>query len=1288
MQRINKLVSIFIAICLMTAIGINDSMISVALADAPEQSETVKINNNVIDNSELNVRVVKQIDGEQTMIFKGKLKDYDNGAWIHMDFSDTQFAAIFIWDDINDEMVYIIPASAEVINDGENISADTTKIMSVEASDESEDYRIKQAIIKNSNDVIIHDCTTNGKLDSVTLVKNTSENKSAKLYAALYNGSVLENLKIVDVPGNGTAGSEIVCDVNLPFETITENHHVRIMLWDGDNSMRPLVDPYDTNIIITDYVYSNTIQTVNQTDEYSFSVPADGYYRISFDGNSGITASLFHSSSSESSIASLTSSYMECSLAADEMYKLKVTGTRMGVYNFKIERIAVPSGNVLQVGVGKDKTISHEYGIETFTFTPTQTATYNLYISSDKIYPTIKIINSSDNEIVYEDNLTYKSNVSTGAELTANEVYTIKIKSRKDYTGDFSIKARMGKAVLASDGTVNITGKFNTASNERLGIIALNPNGSVEYIAQAKSGANGNISTEVKIDQTKSGTHSIVINSANSDLGMVLDVNVGNNISEKDYDFWTETDISGLSASISYSASKLTASSEITSAAEISNTSSSEKVITVFNIIYDSAENIVETSSVSDSVKANSTRKIEKQKKMPDTVTGYKWKTFVWLGNGNYRNSMRPICASKEINTSDTTTTAAESENASMTDEISEEYIEREFTLNGQTKKLDTSEIAGKLDLSGSATVSNEDVEYNGAGVEYSYKIKHNGVYNSTILPGTNEIEFYFKNTNSKEVSFIPYVWLVSINNDTLDEKYIQLGDYITLAPGEGTTTPWIHSMVLEDDYNLQLLYGDMLDLLFHMDFKGIIRFIPYVDAIAPLVFNKAGNGKFIYCNNPEAIDEEKLSDNPSTPQLLLSEKAAGEGSYSLMAEHNNQVPQEVYLDVQFFSGNYAKIKINALGVQRPDGVSWACAEAYSDYMQLNFAASAGYEVSYFSNDNAEFELNASKPTVWLSDLYESIYSKSYPTLPAKKGNYYRCVYIIVDFEIISGAADINIAAYRNRASHSDYCDEGTYYWDRMHKGISDSLPRVTSNLVLTFNDDIADGTAVPFKVFNSYNPYGYQTDFWVTNLNPQSDAWVNDECAESDMLDFVYNDGKKSWYFGNSVPESKKDYNWHFDTIHGDYKYPVVGKTWIGDSSNGYWGYNASTEIPSNHIPNDVLTLSPAQSNTEITSFDLACSLGNYSVQTVYNLVLINLGTRTRRFEYWLNTNSNNMIYVHKDSGDITEYFAKGENNGDQRMTYMDVAPTSVEYITIMEILPTGNAGGMKNRFIITSAN
>jgi len=257
-----------------------------------------------------------------------------------------------------------------------------------------------------------------------------------------------------------------------------------------------------------------------------------------------------------------------------------------------------------------------------------------------------------------------------------------------------------------------------------------------------------------------------------------------------------------------------------------------------------------------------------------------------------------------------------------------------------------------------------------------------------------------------------------------------------------------------------------------------------------------------------------------------------------------------------------------------------------------------------------------------------------------------------------------------------------------MHKGISDTGAHVEANLFITLSDDVADDTWLPIRVFNQYNPYGFETTEWVTNLNPQSDSNVKDTCAESDMSAFVYNDGKKSWYFGVSVPESQRDYNWYFDTTHGDNKMQVISKTWIETDYGGHWQYTTNPEIPSNHIPNDLLSLSPHQSDTEITSFDLACSLGNYSVQTVYYLALINLGENTRRVEYWLNTNSNNMIYVYQDNSGFVDYFAKGENNGDQRMAYIDVPPASVEYMTIMEVLPTGNPGGMNNRFVITSAN
>jgi len=496
--------------------------------------------------------------------------------------------------------------------------------------------------------------------------------------------------------------------------------------------------------------------------------------------------------------------------------------------------------------------------------------------------------------------------------------------------------------------------------------------------------------------------------------------------------------------------------------------------------------------------------------------------------------------------------------------------------------------------------------------------------------------------------------------------------------------------MVLDNDYNLQLIYGDVIDLLNYMDFKGVIRFIPYTDTITPIVFNKSKDRKFIYCNNPEAIFEEQLlSDNPTAAQLLFSEKGAGVGKYTLMAEHNNQLSEPITVDVQFFTANYAKIKITALGVQVPENVRWACAEAYSDYMQLNFARSSGYSVPSFYE--VEFVLNNENSSKWLSDIYELIYDKSYPRIKAKD-TYFYCEYIIMDFEILEGAADINIAAYRNKYNQSPYCEDGKYYWDRMHKGISDTAARVETNLFITLSDEVNDGTVIPVRVYNQYNPYGFQTSEWITNLNPQSDPYQNpdtgfsvrDMCAESDMIAFVYNDNKKSDFYGDAVPEEKKDYNWHFDTMHGDNKLPVVSKTWI--ESGGYWQYITNSEIPSNHIPNDILNLSPYQSATDITSFDLACSLGNYSVETYYNMYVFNLGSNTRTFEYWLETNSNNMLLFYLPSQGYIKSKCKGENNGKECIFSLEINPGDFEHFVIMEVLPTGNSGGMRNSFRVTS--
>ena len=243
-----------------------------------------------IDNSNLNVKVIKQKGDTETVVYTGPLGNYSDGLWNYTDFSEIQFLVIFDWNGPSDEALYIMPIDDEdlqistednIVNQSDEVTSSpqsSSNIVPVDVTSYDETYSIKQAIIKNSDDVIVYDCESNGKLESVTLVKHTSDTIPAKMFVALYNGGVMENMQMVDVVGTGGENSEIVCNVNMTLGTITDNHYIKIMVWDGFNSMRPLVDAYNTSIITTDYVYNNTIQAAGQIDSYSFSVNKDGYY--------------------------------------------------------------------------------------------------------------------------------------------------------------------------------------------------------------------------------------------------------------------------------------------------------------------------------------------------------------------------------------------------------------------------------------------------------------------------------------------------------------------------------------------------------------------------------------------------------------------------------------------------------------------------------------------------------------------------------------------------------------------------------------------------------------------------------------------------------------------------------------------------------------------------------------------------------------------------------------------------------------------------------------------------
>ena len=85
------------------------------------------------------------------------------------------------------------------------------------------------------------------------------------------------------------------------------------------------------------------------------------------------------------------------------------------------------------------------------------------------------------------------------------------------------------------------------------------------------------------------------------------------------------------------------------------------------------------------------------------------------------------------------------------------------------------------------------------------------------------------------------------------------------------------------------------------------------------------------------------------------------------------------------------------------------------------------------------------------------------------------------------------------------------------------------------FHNTYKDGEYIKNKVFNQYQPDGYVTDAWCTNLNPQDDIWSKDISVQSDLLTLTYKDDSKLDYYGSNVKEKEKNNLWIWDPYHSD---------------------------------------------------------------------------------------------------------------------------------------------------------
>ena len=278
-------------------------------------TETELIGN--VDNSNLNVEVIKQIGDETTVIYTGLLGDYDGGIWSMIDFSEIDFLLIFDWNTMEEESIYIRPIIGE---ETENLKSDKTKIPEIKENNEISVYQnsIIQTGTENA-EVNISLLYNNSYSESVLLpgeeltaefeVSNNNTENDIELSAivALYDDAgkfVDMNVESITVTASGT--ETFHNRTIVPAESTVTN--AKIMIWESINSLKPYTSPViltlsGTDFFGDDYLLSQTINSKNKasgkingigdTDVFSFIPQNDGLYYFETLSDIDTYASLF-----------------------------------------------------------------------------------------------------------------------------------------------------------------------------------------------------------------------------------------------------------------------------------------------------------------------------------------------------------------------------------------------------------------------------------------------------------------------------------------------------------------------------------------------------------------------------------------------------------------------------------------------------------------------------------------------------------------------------------------------------------------------------------------------------------------------------------------------------------------------------------------------------------------------------------------------------------------------------------------------------------------------------------
>ena len=326
MQKLKRIAASIIAMHMLmgTAFAETDTLTYKAKMENGEVTVEEKNLIGEIDNSNLEVNVIKQQGETRTTIFTGKLKDYDNGRWINLDFSEIQFALIFDWDTMENEAIYIVPITESSSKSDTDIKIDSdankTVYQNSVARTTSGDIKADISLLYDNS---YSECVLNAGEDLTAEVKvenlNSESAADVSVMLALYD----EHSKLIGIKMDSKSIAASGTDTIKPTITVPSDNtaaSAKVMIW-GSSNMMPYTNAITLTVTGSDFFgddynlavnmegrnsANGMINSDNDIDIFEFKALKDGLYTFESYGQTDTYASLSNKTSPTTIIKSMS----------------------------------------------------------------------------------------------------------------------------------------------------------------------------------------------------------------------------------------------------------------------------------------------------------------------------------------------------------------------------------------------------------------------------------------------------------------------------------------------------------------------------------------------------------------------------------------------------------------------------------------------------------------------------------------------------------------------------------------------------------------------------------------------------------------------------------------------------------------------------------------------------------------------------------------------------------------------------------------------------------------------